>query len=72
MQLSAWLLANRVKRKDFAALIGVSPSHVTALCEGTVWPGRDVANRITDQTSGAVTANDFLIVEQRPTGTDAA
>lgn len=49
-----------MKRKDFAERIGVSPSYVTALCDGTVWPGRDVAKRIRDVTEGDVTADSFL------------
>jgi 3,4-dihydroxy 2-butanone 4-phosphate synthase/GTP cyclohydrolase II len=60
MQLSDWLEKHRVKRKDFAARIQMSPSYITAICNGTVWPGRDVAVRILTETGGAVKPNDFL------------
>ena len=37
-----------------------APSYVTALCNGTIWPGREVARRIRDVTGGDVTADSFL------------
>jgi 3,4-dihydroxy 2-butanone 4-phosphate synthase/GTP cyclohydrolase II len=60
MQLAEWLSLNGIKRKDFAEMVGVSPAHITQLCDGKSWPGRDVAERISRETGGQVTANDFL------------
>lgn len=65
MNLADWLKSNRVTRVAFAARIGVSPSYVTGLCSGAYWPGREVIKRITQETNGAVTANDFLNHEVR-------
>lgn len=67
MRLADWLKAQKVARTDFAERIGVSPSLVTQLCAGIVWPGKGVAERIAVETSGDVTANDFL-----PEGTPTA
>jgi len=71
MLLSEWLKAHSVKRKDFAAQIGVSPSYVTALCDRTVWPGHDVAIRIKAQTNGDVTPEDFFMPVNPPPFVDA-
>jgi len=60
MDLTSWLVEQKIKRTDFAARIDVSPSYVTALCNGSVWPGREVMERINLETAGAVTPNDFL------------
>ncbi|WP_073629037.1 helix-turn-helix domain-containing protein [Pseudoxanthobacter soli] len=58
--LAEYLKRQRIKRREFAALIDVSPSYVTALCTGTCWPSRDVALRIRQATGGAVTPDAFL------------
>jgi DNA-binding transcriptional regulator YdaS (Cro superfamily) len=60
-------------RSAFAEAIGVSPSYVTLLCSGEhVWPGREVAGRIRDVTSGRVTADDFLPPQSSSETKDAA
>lgn len=66
MLLSDWLQRERVSRSDFADRIGVSPSHVTGLCDGTSWPSRKVARAIGRETGGAVTADDFLSLDAGP------
>ena len=60
MKLAEWITTHQVKRTDFAARIGVSPSYITALCQGHCWPSRDVVARIMEATSGAVQPNDFF------------
>ncbi len=60
MKLAEWIIQQRLTRKKFAERARISPSLVTALCDGTVWPGRDVAARIKKLTDGAVTPDDFL------------
>lgn len=60
MKLAEYLDANGIKRVDFARSIGVSAGWITALCDGTGWPSRDVAEEISRVTGGEVTANDFL------------
>lgn len=60
MKLSEWLSREGIKRKDFAEMVGVSPSLVTQLCDGTVWPGRGVVERIIKATNGEVTADSFV------------
>lgn len=60
MKLSDYIAKSGIKRQDFATLIGVSQGYVTQLCQGVVWPGREVAMRIAEVTGGAVTPNDFI------------
>jgi len=65
-KLIEWLKATNTRRNAFAREIGVSPSYVTQLCAGTIWPGRDVIARIRDATGGEVTANDFMPAAAAP------
>lgn len=60
MKLDTYLAEKGIARMAFAEQIGVSQSLVTQLCQGKIWPGRDVARRIAEATEGAVTANDFV------------
>lgn len=64
MLLSDFLSMAGIRRNRFAERIGVAPSYITALCNGSVWPGLDVMRRIVKETSGAVGPNDFL--NQKP------
>ena len=63
MKLSEYLETNGIKRGEFASSIGVSGGWITMLCDGSGWPSRDVAERIARVTEGAVTADDFLVLE---------
>lgn len=69
MLLADWLTREKVSRKAFADRIGMSPPYVTGICEGAIWPSRDVAARIASETGGEVTANDFIA---RPGSGEAA
>jgi DNA-binding transcriptional regulator YdaS (Cro superfamily) len=60
MQLSDWLSENKIKRKDFAARIGVSPQTITGWCKGSFWIGKEQARAVLRETGGAVTTTDFL------------
>ena len=64
MQLAHWLEKQKVLRKDFAARINRSPSYVTAICDGTIWPSREAMSEIVAATGGEVMADDFLFVER--------
>ncbi len=62
MKLSDWLKRGGVSRSEFARRIGVSPGAVTLICRGQgAWLSRETAERIVDETHGAVTPNDFLL-----------
>lgn len=67
MRLDDWIKAQGTTRAKFAERVGVSPSLIAQLCTDRVWPGKGVAARIAAETSGEVTANDFL-----PEGTPTA
>lgn len=59
--LAKWLMANGIRRCQFAKTIGVAPSYITLLCsDASSWPSRTVAARIRKATDGSVTANSFL------------
>ncbi len=65
MKLADWLNipnpdGSRKRRSAFAAAIGVTPTMITAYCADDMWPGRDKMEAIVRETSGAVTANDFI------------
>lgn len=65
MKLADWLLlpnpdGTKKRRSAFAAAIGVTPTMITAYCEDRMWPGRERMEAIVRETSGAVTANDFI------------
>jgi len=65
MKLSEYLEIKGIKRGEFAQSIGVTGGWITSLCDGTGWPSREVAEKISAATSGDVTANDFLrVVEE--------
>lgn len=59
MRLPDYLKAMNIRRRAFAKRIGVSPGRITQLCAGNDWPSRGVAERIAEETGGAVTPNDF-------------
>lgn len=65
MKLSEYLELHSIKRGEFASSIGVTGGWITSLCDGSGWPSRDVAERIARVTDGAVTADDFLVLEDR-------
>jgi DNA-binding transcriptional regulator YdaS (Cro superfamily) len=69
MKLADWLAipnpdGSKKRRNAFAAAIEVTPIMVTQYCEGTAWPGRDKMAAIARETAGAVTANDFVDMQQ--------
>ncbi len=62
MKLGEYLESKGIKRGEFAQSIGVTGGWITALCDGTGWPSREVAEKIAVATGGDVSANDFLRV----------
>ena len=66
MKLADWIAAKRLKRKDVASALGVTPSYITNLCsEEANWPSREVMVRLGELTSGKVSASDFLPPRRR-------
>lgn len=60
MKLADWLSTKKIKRREFAAAVGIGAPYLTELCQGIKWPGRDVAERIMRETKGKVTPTDFI------------
>lgn len=70
MKLAEYLNERGIKRSDFANTIGVSQSYVTMICQGKIWPGRDIVTKINSFTDGEVTANDFAAHPPSPLAPD--
>lgn len=68
MKLDHWLTREGIKPSEFAAdpEINASPSTISRIIAGTIWPSRDLAERILKRTSGEVTPNDYLGIEPDP------
>ena len=66
MKLADWIKDKGISRAEFARRIEVSGAMITFYCNGTVWPGQDVFERIVRETGGAVTPNDFLRDREEP------
>lgn len=69
MKLKDWLKipnpdGSRKRRREFAEKIGVTPTMITAYCDDQMWPGREKMKAIARETGGAVTANDFVDMQQ--------
>jgi hypothetical protein len=69
MKLSEWLDTpnpdgSRKRRDEFATRIGVTPQMISAYCADRIWPGKERMEAIVKETSGAVTANDFIDMQQ--------
>ena len=60
MKLSEWLYQSRIKRKDFALMVGVSAPMITRLCDGSVSPSLSTAQAIERETAGQVRPQDFM------------
>lgn len=59
MTLSEYLSREGIKAAHFAKTLGVEPSTIHRLLNGSRKPGWDLADRITKETAGSVTIADF-------------
>ena len=64
MKLSDYLSERSISDGEFAEKIGVDRSSVSRLRRGVTRPNWPTIERIISETSGAVTANDFLPAPQ--------
>lgn len=60
MRLADWLKQNDVTQAQFAKDIDVSQGLISGYLDGSIWPGKDKAERIFKATNGDVTPTDFL------------
>lgn len=60
MKLADWIAREGRTRTEIARCLDISGGHLTDLCNGRTWPGRDLAQRIVDLTCGEVGPADFL------------
>jgi phosphopantothenoylcysteine decarboxylase/phosphopantothenate--cysteine ligase len=61
MKLSSWLNDTGTRACDFAKAIGTTEATISRLRHGRAQPSLDLAQRISEATGGAVTANDFMV-----------
>lgn len=71
MQLARYLATNKLSKRRFGRIIGVTEESVRRYCSGERFPTPDILNKIRLATKGAVTANDFVLqaVRARPINT---
>jgi DNA-binding transcriptional regulator YdaS (Cro superfamily) len=65
MNLAEWIEFTGVRRTTFAKKVGISPSHLNLLCNGSTLPSIPVALGIEEETNGAVTLKDWRSVDWR-------
>lgn len=70
MKLAAFLSLSGITRSQFAERIGVTGATITGYCSGSIWPKREVMERIVAETNGAVTADDFLQMDDSSASLD--
>lgn len=59
MKLKDWLLANGLNQKQFAQKTDLSTAYVSMMLAGKYKPGRKAIKRISEETDGQVTAEDW-------------
>lgn len=69
MKLAEWFDipnpdGSKKSKADFAASIDVTPQMISAYCADRMWPGKERMEAIVRETGGAVTANDFLNLQE--------
>ncbi len=62
MHLSEYLIENNLTQQNFADMLNVSQPTVSKWLQGLTRPSWEVIKLITEETEGAVTANDFLVL----------
>jgi hypothetical protein len=60
MTFADWVRFKKLRRNKVAEMLGISPGHMSDLCQHRFWPNRELARRIYDLTEGDVTPTDFL------------
>lgn len=59
MLLRTWLAERRLRHLEFAARIGTTPQHLSAILRKGIMPRRALIRRIEQETNGEVTAIDM-------------
>lgn len=69
MKLAEWLKSSAMSARDLAAAAKTTEATISRLKNGHALPSLELAQRIADATGNAVTANDFLDLDQSDTQT---
>jgi len=64
MKLAQWLKEARITARELASRVDATEATISRLKNARVHPSLELAQRIADATDGAVTANDFLVLDQ--------
>ena len=60
MRLVDYLKVNKLNRSQFAKIVGISPIHMSNICNGKKSPSLALTRRIIEVTKGQVTVADLL------------
>ena len=60
MRLRIWLVENRVKQRELADALDISPAMASQYVNGISWPNAHIFRGIVDFTSGEVTYKDII------------
>ena len=63
--IRTWRKQRDLTQEQMADLLGVSASSLSRMERGEQWPDREFFEKLISVTDGAVTANDFLCIDQR-------
>ena len=63
MDVVEYLKANNLNRSQFAKKLGISPTHMSDICNGKKVPSLALARHIIEVTKGEVTVADLLPIE---------
>ncbi len=72
MQLATYLAEQKITTAEFAGKVGVTQAAVSRYANGQRIPRRAVLDRISAETAGRVTANDFFGEVDEPEAERAA
>jgi DNA-binding transcriptional regulator YdaS (Cro superfamily) len=60
MRLDMWITQERIMKKDFAAMLDISPAHLGAVINGRLPASKKLSRNIEKATKGEVTAKEML------------
>ena len=72
MKLAQWLKKSGISARELAQRADTTEATISRLRNGRVQPSLELAKRISEATGGAVTANDFIAVDEGDTGSDGS
>lgn len=60
MKIEYFLIQNKLKKKDFAAMLEISPEHLSYIINKRRKPSRELIQKIIEKTGGQVSFQDLV------------